>query len=79
MGADISVMERNAVIRGVDSLYGANVRAMDLRGAAGLIIAGLCAKGDTVIDGIEYLERGYDSFVENLRRLGADINSISQT
>ena len=79
MGADISVMERNAVIRGVDSLYGANVRAMDLRGAAGLIIAGLCAKGDTVIDGIEYLERGYDSFVENLRKLGADINYISQT
>ncbi len=77
MGADISVMERNAVIRGVDKLYGANVKAMDLRGAAGLIVAGLCADGDTVIDGIEYLERGYDSFIENLNSLGAEINYIS--
>lgn len=76
MGADISVMERNAVIRGVGSLYGANVHATDLRGAAGLIVAGLCAKGDTVIDGICYLERGYDDFIKNLKTLGADINYI---
>lgn len=77
MGADISVMERNAVIRGVKKLYGANVHAMDLRGAAGLVIAGLCADGSTVIDGVEYLERGYDNFVENLNSLGADIHYIS--
>lgn len=77
MGADISVMERNAVIRGVDKLYGANVTATDLRGAAGLIVAGLVADGDTVVDGIEYLERGYDNFVENLNELGAQITYTS--
>ena len=73
MGADICVMERNAVIRGVDKLYGANVTASDLRGAAGLIIAGLMAEGNTVVDGIEYLERGYENFIENLNKLGAHI------
>lgn len=77
MGADISVMERNAVIRGVDKLYGANVTATDLRGAAGLIVAGLVADGDTVVDGIEFLERGYENFVENLNELGAEITYTS--
>ena len=73
MGADVCVMERNAIIRGVDKLYGTNVTASDLRGAAGLIVAGLAAEGDTVVDGVEYLERGYDSLVENLNSLGAKI------
>ena len=77
MGADISIMERNAVIRGVDKLYGTNVTASDLRGAAGLIIAGLHADGITVIDGIEYLERGYENFIENLCKLGAKITYTS--
>ena len=77
MGADISIMERNAVIRGVDKLYGTNVTASDLRGAAGLIIAALYADGTTVIDGIEYLERGYENFVENLCKLGAKITYTS--
>ena len=73
MGADICVIERNAIIRGVEKLYGANVTATDLRGAAGLIIAGLMADGKTVVDGIEYLERGYENFIENLNKLGAEI------
>ena len=77
MGADICVMERNAVIRGVDKLYGANVTASDLRGAAGLIVAGLAADGKTIVDGIEYLERGYENLIENLNDLGADITYIS--
>ena len=77
MGADISIMERNAVIRGVNKLYGTSVTATDLRGAAGLIIAGLCADGITVIDGIEYLERGYENFIENLCKLGAEITYTS--
>ncbi|MBR0278124.1 MAG: UDP-N-acetylglucosamine 1-carboxyvinyltransferase [Clostridia bacterium] len=77
MGADINVIERNAIIRGVKHLYGANVTASDLRGAAGLIVAGLAAKGKTTVDGIEYLERGYEGFVENLNKLGADIIYIS--
>ena len=77
MGADISVMERNAIIRGVRKLYGTNVTATDLRGAAGLIVAGLYADGVTVIDGIEYLERGYENFIENLNELGAEITYTS--
>lgn len=77
MGADICVIERNAVIRGVDKLYGTNVTATDLRGAAGLIIAGLVAEGDTVVDGIEYLERGYEDFMEKLNMLGAEISYTS--
>lgn len=77
MGADICVMERNAVIRGVNKLYGANVTATDLRGAAGLIVAGLAADGNTVVDGIEYLERGYENFIKNLNDLGAEITYIS--
>ncbi len=76
MGADICVMERNAVIRGVKRLYGTNVSASDLRGAAGLIIAGLIADGVTVVDGIEYLERGYEDFIENLNKMGAVISYI---
>ena len=77
MGADICVMERNAVIRGVDKLYGACVSGTDLRGTAGLIIAGLVADGETIVDGIEYLERGYENLIENLKVLGADITYIS--
>jgi len=77
MGADINIMERNAVIRGVNKLYGTNVTATDLRGAAGLIVAGLCADGTTVIDGIEYLERGYENLIENLCKLGAEISYTS--
>lgn len=77
MGADISVMERNAIIKGVNNLYGTNVTATDLRSSAGLIIAGLCAEGKTIVDGIEYLDRGYDYFIENLNKLGANISYIS--
>ncbi len=77
MGADICIMERNAIIRGVEKLYGTNVNATDLRGAAGLIIAGLAAEGETVVDGIEYLERGYENFIDNLNRLGAEITYTS--
>lgn len=73
MGADICVMERNAVIRGVEKLYGATVTATDLRSAACLIVAGLMAEGETVVHGIEFLERGYENFVENLNELGAKI------
>lgn len=77
MGADVRVIERNAVIRGVDKLYGTNVFAYDLRGAASLIIAGLCAEGNTIVDGIEYLDRGYDNFIENLNKMGAEISYVS--
>ena len=76
MGADINVMERSAVIKGVKKLHGAAVCASELRGAAALIVAGLAAHGVTVVSGTEYLYRGYEHFAQNLRRMGADITEV---
>lgn len=76
MGADIVVNEKTAVIRGVKSLHGAQVCASDLRGAAALAVAGLCADGTTTLAGLEHLDRGYEHFEENLKNLGADIIRI---
>ena len=76
MGANITVTGRSAIIKGVPSLWGARVRAHDLRGAAALIIAALSAEGETTIDDIDYLDRGYEDFMENLNALGADIKRI---
>ena len=73
MGAKISVSDRVAVIRGVDALWGAEVCAEDLRGGAALVIAGLCARGKTVIHNPCFLDRGYEALEENLAALGADI------
>lgn len=75
-GADIRTENRVAVVRGVEKLYGAKVCAGDLRGAAGLIVAALAAEGKSEISGVEYLERGYDSFEIQLSALGADIRKI---
>ena len=55
-------------------LSGAKVNAMDLRGAAALIVAGLSAEGTTEISGLEYLDRGYEKIEENLSKIGAVIN-----
>jgi len=76
MGADIIVKDKIAVIRGVKRLDGACVTAYDLRGAAALVVAGLNAKGKTTINGLEHLDRGYESFEHNLKNLGADIIRI---
>ena len=73
MGADISVSERTGVVQGVDKLTGAPVKAVDLRGGAALVIAALCAEGETEIEGIEHIERGYEEIDEKLRALGAVI------
>ena len=73
MGADVTIHGRTAVVKGAAGLSGANVTAYDLRGAAALVIAGLCAEGKTTINDIDYMDRGYESFEENLRRLGAKI------
>ncbi len=73
MGADITVDSRVAVVRGVDRLMGAPVRATDLRAGAALIIAGLAAQGTTEIDDIHHIERGYEDMEIKLRNLGADI------
>lgn len=73
MGARIKVEGRTAIIEGVERLSGAVVRASDLRAAAALVVAGLTAAGETVIHGIEHLERGYEACEAKLRALGADV------
>lgn len=73
MGADITVDSRVAVVRGVDHLTGAPVKASDLRAGAALIIAGLAAQGTTEIEDIHHIERGYENMEIKLRELGADI------
>jgi UDP-N-acetylglucosamine 1-carboxyvinyltransferase len=76
MGANITAQGKVAVVEGVEKLYGAKVSAMDLRGGASLVIAGLCAEGTTEIDDIYHIDRGYDKFEENLARLGANIKRM---
>ena len=63
-------------MEGVPKLFGTSVVAPDLRGAAALVAAGLCARGKTEISGINFLERGYESFETVLSGLGADIKKI---
>ena len=73
LGARISVEDRLAVIEGVDHLTGAIVKATDLRAGVAMLIAGLCARGVTQVEDIQYIERGYEDIVGKLRSLGADI------
>ena len=77
MGAHIQVDGKVAVIEGVDHLTGAPVHACDLRAGAAMVIAGLAAQGATEIDGIHHIERGYETIVEKLANLGADIQIVS--
>ncbi len=76
LGAHIEVDGHTAVVHGVERLSGATVMATDLRASASLVIAGLVAEGDTVVDRIYHLDRGYDRMEEKLRRIGADIERI---
>ena len=77
MGAEVHVDGQTAVIEGVASLSGAPVVACDLRAGAAVVIAGLCAKGETIVEDVVYIERGYEDFVGKLQRLGADIQCIT--
>ena len=76
MGAEITVDGRVAVIEGSAKLTGAVVQACDLRAGAAMVIAGLCASGTTVVEEINFIERGYENFVGKLRALGADIEAV---
>lgn len=73
MGANITIEGRTAIIQGVDKLNGAIIETKDLRGGAALVIASLAAQGESRISGINYLERGYENFVQKLQLLGAKI------
>ena len=73
MGCDIQVNGNHALIKGVKSIYGAEVMATDLRASASLILAGLRAEGETVVDRIYHIDRGYERIEEKLNYLGANI------
>ncbi len=73
MGANIDVQGNTALVQGVSALEGASVMATDLRASAGLVLAGLVAEGETVIDRIYHLDRGYEKLEEKLNQLGAKV------
>jgi UDP-N-acetylglucosamine 1-carboxyvinyltransferase len=76
LGADIAIRGDTAVVRGVERLQGAGVMATDLRASAGLVIAGLVAEGDTQVDRIYHLDRGYEALEHKLSALGARVERI---
>lgn len=77
MGANVLVNGRTAVVQGVETLYGTRVTARDLRGGAALVIAGLAARGETLVERAELIDRGYERLEEMLSALGADIRRES--
>jgi UDP-N-acetylglucosamine 1-carboxyvinyltransferase len=76
LGADIRIDASNAVVTGVPALNGATVMATDLRASASLVIAGLVARGETLIERIYHLDRGYERIEEKLSRLGANVRRV---
>ncbi len=76
MGAAIGLQGHTAIVRGVDRLTSAPVMATDLRASASLVIAGLVAEGETVVDRIYHIDRGYECIEEKLRQIGADIRRL---
>ena len=79
LGADIEIRANTALTRGVDKLRGAPVMATDLRASASLVLAGLVAEGDTLIDRIYHIDRGYECIEEKLQQLGARIRRVPST
>lgn len=77
MGASIELKGNVAVVRGVEQLYGAQVMATDLRASASLVLAGLAAQGETLIDRIYHLERGYETLEQKLGAVGARIQRVN--
>jgi len=76
LGADISIEGNTAMVRGVERLQGASVMATDLRASAGLVIAGLVAEGETVVERIYHLDRGYEAIEKKLGAVGARIERV---
>jgi UDP-N-acetylglucosamine 1-carboxyvinyltransferase len=79
MGADITVDGRRAVVRGKTRLSGARVQASDLRASASLVLAGLAADGETIVDRVYHIDRGYERIEEKLTKIGARIRRISES
>ncbi|MBV9887440.1 MAG: UDP-N-acetylglucosamine 1-carboxyvinyltransferase, partial [Acidobacteria bacterium] len=76
MGANITIDGRKAVVRGPAKLSGTTVQASDLRASAGLVLAGLVASGQTTIDRVYHIDRGYERIVEKLKAVGASIERV---
>lgn len=76
MGMDITVNDRKAKFTGPNKLVGAEVKATDLRAGAALVVAGLAAEGETIIDNVEHILRGYEGIVDKLKDVGADIEIL---
>ena len=76
MGAKIVVEGNSAIVSGVEKLTGAQVMASDLRASAALVIAGMVAEGETIVDRIYHIDRGYECIEEKLRQLGAKIKRV---
>jgi UDP-N-acetylglucosamine 1-carboxyvinyltransferase len=77
MGADISISGNTATVRGPRPLTGAPIQASDLRASASLVLAALCASGETMIDRVYHIDRGYETIVRKLRSIGADIERLT--
>ena len=76
MGAKKTIEGKSAIVKGTRKLYGANVNATDLRGGAALVLAGIVAKGETTIENIEYILRGYENLNKKLENLGVNIKMV---
>jgi UDP-N-acetylglucosamine 1-carboxyvinyltransferase len=79
MGANIQISGNKAIVRGKSALAGAPVQASDLRASASLVLAGLCASGETVIDRVYHIDRGYENIVKKLRSVGAKIERVTDS
>ena len=77
MGADVTIHKQSAIVKGVPNLYGANVIASDLRGGAGLVLAGIVAEGYTTVKDVEHIDRGYLAIEKDLCKLNVDIKRIT--
>lgn len=77
MGADITIEDHHALVRGVELLQGAPVKATDLRAGAALVLAGIVAEGETRVSHIYHIDRGYEDYVGKLRGLGADVSRLA--
>ncbi len=78
LGADIRLRGKTAIVRGKSSLTGAPLMATDLRASAGLVLAGLVASGETVVDRVYHIDRGYEIIEEKLGQLGARIRRLNR-
>ena len=79
MGARIQISRDQAIVDGPDKLIGARVQASDLRASASLVLAGLIAEGETLIDRVYHIDRGYERIEAKLKEVGADIERVRES